>query len=72
MTSDIKITRQRDTTHFVDGGRTVEGVEVTFLVGVDGPFTEFLERDAYTPDEMRRRIGAKADNVRAARAHFAQ
>ena len=68
MLSDVKILNQKDTTKFIEGGRTLNGVETTFKVGNDGPFMVFLPHEEFTGEANLRAIEAKADQVRVTRA----
>jgi hypothetical protein len=69
MLTDVSITNQREDFDFTPGGRAVKGVRTSFTVGKDGPFSVFLPDTEFTGDANLAAVEAKADAVRATRAH---
>ena len=61
-----QVTNQQRRVQVLDNGRTVDGVQITFVTKPSNVESElFVPQTQYTPDEVRQLLDAAAQNVEA-------
>lgn len=61
--ASVRLQSQLQRTRLLPSGRTEEVVEVTFMVGEDGPFIVDVPVDFYSAETVAQRVGSVADAV---------